>query len=266
MKPLLHVALVLASALAVAEDPAGLVAQLQKEYGGKVVSLRQYCRDAVVRFDAAGHVNCQQPPDSWSLDSALEVEQVAMLPGAVSFEGHRLGIVYDHKEEKPVYVRVNRRGTAIGALEGPASRETLLAAMRRMFLTADEMDADMRKNWRYYLEHPPGGKFDADKPPKVLSTDIQKFDASIEAPRAKETSDPAYTEQARKAGLQGIVRLWAVIDETGRVADLRIVRPLGLGLDEKAIEAVRRWKFKPATKDGKPVKVQINIDVSFRLE
>lgn len=59
--------------------------------------------------------------------------------------------------------------------------------------------------------------------------------------------------------------LSVVVDQQGRPRNIHIARSLGLGLDEKAIDAVKRWKFTPGTKDGIPVAVQVNVEVSFRL-
>ena len=77
--------------------------------------------------------------------------------------------------------------------------------------------------------------------------------------------EPQYSEEARKAKWQGAVLLSLVVDENGKPTSIKVVRPLGLGLDEKAIEAVTQWKFKPGTKEGKPVAVQAQIEVTFRL-
>jgi TonB family protein len=77
--------------------------------------------------------------------------------------------------------------------------------------------------------------------------------------------EPEYSEEARKAKFQGAVMLSIVIDETGKTRDVRVIRPLGLGLDEKAIEAVLRWRFKPSLKDGRAVAVSANVEVNFRL-
>jgi TonB family protein len=74
-----------------------------------------------------------------------------------------------------------------------------------------------------------------------------------------------YTEEARKAKYQGTVLLDVEIDVTGKVADIQKERSLGLGLDEKAIDAVQHWRFRPATKDGKPVGAKTQVEVSFRL-
>jgi periplasmic protein TonB len=87
----------------------------------------------------------------------------------------------------------------------------------------------------------------------------------VSAPRAVYSPDPEYSEEARKAKYQGTVVLWVVVGPDGRVHDLKVQRSLGLGLDEKALEAVRTWKFDPARKDGQAVAVQLNIEVSFRL-
>jgi len=77
--------------------------------------------------------------------------------------------------------------------------------------------------------------------------------------------EPEYSEEARKAKFQGTVLLFVIVDEKGNPRDIKIIRPLGLGLDQKAVEAVEKWKFSPGKKDGKPVAVQAQIEVNFRL-
>jgi TonB family protein len=87
----------------------------------------------------------------------------------------------------------------------------------------------------------------------------------VSAPIPIYKPEPAYSEEARKAKYQGTVVLWIVVDALGGVTDCRVVKPLGLGLDEKAVETVRTWKFKPALKNGTPVPVRVMVEVSFRL-
>ena len=94
---------------------------------------------------------------------------------------------------------------------------------------------------------------------------VFRVGGGVSAPRVVYQPDPEYSEEARKAKFQGTCVLWLVVGPDGRPRDLRVARSLGLGLDEKAIEAVKTWKFEPAMKDGKPVAVQINVEVSFRL-
>jgi TonB family protein len=87
----------------------------------------------------------------------------------------------------------------------------------------------------------------------------------VSAPKAVFSPDPEYSEEARKAKYQGVCVLWLVVGPDGKPRDVRVARTLGLGLDEKAIEAVKTWRFEPAVKDGRPVAVQINVEVTFRL-
>ncbi|MGH9522863.1 MAG: energy transducer TonB, partial [Terriglobales bacterium] len=94
---------------------------------------------------------------------------------------------------------------------------------------------------------------------------IFKVGGGVSAPRAIDTPDPEYSEEARKAKYQGTCVLWLIVGPDGRPRDVKVARSLGIGLDQKAIEAVRNWKFEPAMKDGKPVAVQINVEVNFRL-
>jgi periplasmic protein TonB len=94
---------------------------------------------------------------------------------------------------------------------------------------------------------------------------VFRVGGGVSAPKALFAPDPEYSEEARKAKYQGTCVLWLVVGPDGRPRDIHIARSLGLGLDEKAIEAVKNWKFEPAMKDGKPVAVQINVEVDFRL-
>jgi TonB family protein len=87
----------------------------------------------------------------------------------------------------------------------------------------------------------------------------------VSAPVAIFRVDPEYSEEARKAKYSGTAVLSIVVDTEGRARDIRVVKSLGMGLDEKAIQAVEKWKFTPAMKDGRPVNVRTFIEVDFRL-
>ena len=87
----------------------------------------------------------------------------------------------------------------------------------------------------------------------------------VSAPKPIYTPDPDYSEEARKSKYQGVVVLWMVIGPDGRPQDIKVARRLGMGLDEKAVEAVRTWRFKPAELNGHAVAVEMNVEVSFRL-
>jgi periplasmic protein TonB len=88
---------------------------------------------------------------------------------------------------------------------------------------------------------------------------------NISAPIPIYKPEPPYSEEARKAKYQGVVVLSIIVDAQGNVQDVRVVKPLGLGLDEKAQETVKTWKFKPALRNGAPVPVRVMVEVTFRL-
>jgi len=92
-----------------------------------------------------------------------------------------------------------------------------------------------------------------------------KIGGGVSPPSILYKVEPEYSEEARKAKFQGTVLLFVIVDEKGNPRDIKIIRPLGLGLDQKAVEAVEKWKFSPGKKDGKPVPVQAQIEVNFRL-
>jgi len=84
-------------------------------------------------------------------------------------------------------------------------------------------------------------------------------------PKPIRNPEPTYSPEARSAGVQGRVLLEIVIDEQGLPTQIRILSPLGYGLDERAQECIKKWRFTPGLKNGSPVKVVANIEVNFRL-
>jgi len=87
----------------------------------------------------------------------------------------------------------------------------------------------------------------------------------ISPPRALYDPEPEYSEEARKVKLQGSVVLSLVVDATGHPRNVNVARSLGMGLDEKAIQAVEKWKFAPGMKDGYPVATRVEVEVNFHL-
>jgi|SRR5579862_121303 len=109
---------------------------------------------------------------------------------------------------------------------------------------------------------------DPTKPPLPVPQDDKKLfriGGGVTPPKPLLRVDPSYSELARAAAYSGTVVVQIVVDSTGAPRDIRVIRSLGLGLDEKAIEAVSQWTFQPGMKDGQPVNVRATIEVNFRL-
>ena len=91
------------------------------------------------------------------------------------------------------------------------------------------------------------------------------FRDNVTQPTLLSKTEPEYSDEARKVKLQGMVLLRIVVDERGRVGDIVVTQGLGLGLDERAVAAVRKWRFRPGMRAGRPVPTTAIVQVSFRL-
>jgi protein TonB len=87
----------------------------------------------------------------------------------------------------------------------------------------------------------------------------------VTVPQVIFSPEPSFSDEARKAKAQGVVMLWLVVGKDGHPYNVRVGQSLGMGLDEKAMEAVNRWRFRPATLNGQPVATQIAVQVDFHL-
>jgi TonB family protein len=103
-------------------------------------------------------------------------------------------------------------------------------------------------------------------PPPPLSSAPLRVGGDVTRPEKLSGPTPQYTEIARRARIQGVVIVEAIIDKKGQVTDVRVIRPLPMGLDQAAADAVRQWRFRPATLNGKPVDVFYSLTVNFQLQ
>ncbi len=119
-------------------------------------------------------------------------------------------------------------------------------------------------------QEPPAAGAPSSAPVKVLNVcsdqQHQQPAPCATQPHPVFTPDPEYSKEARDAHYQGTCVLWVVLGADGNVHNIKVVRGLGHGLDKKAVETVKGWRFEPAQENGQPVAVQINVEVSFRLD
>ncbi len=94
---------------------------------------------------------------------------------------------------------------------------------------------------------------------------LRRIGGSVMPPVVLNAPTPQFSEQARAAKIGGSVLVYLEVDTNGAPRHVRVLRGVGMGLDEKAVEAVRQYKFKPATEDGQPVPVAMNVEVNFKV-
>jgi len=102
--------------------------------------------------------------------------------------------------------------------------------------------------------------------PPGPSTGPIQITGNVKAPERIFAPDPVYPEEARQAHVQGVVILQTIIDTLGKVTDIRVLKGLPSGLSEAAVDAVSKWKFNPATLDGKPVAVYYLVTITFSVQ
>jgi len=119
---------------------------------------------------------------------------------------------------------------------------------------------------RLTVDGPPADNESADSgPDRSFAGRIYRPGGDVSPPRLTFAPNPEYSKAARKAKLEGIVLLTLIVDENGSPRNVRVTRPLGMGLDENAVAAVQRYRFEPAMRDGNPVPARIAVEVNFRL-
>lgn len=260
--------------------------QLKAEYQGKVLTLRHFYEGPKLHFDSRGQIVGDTTIGPWTVDGQIKVKEIHLQGRTLELKGRRVFLFFD--------VTTNRMKDAIGIttsdpmskefpqfggeqwqefeksadvevalalVSAPKNEKEVVSAIDTVFLAPDDDLAEVvPESWQYFVPRQEG-KF------STFSTrdDVYKVGHDVSPPRAVYAPDPEYPEAARQASFQGTTLLWLVVTPDGSVRNVRIVRPRGLGLDEKAVEAVSIWKFEPARKDGRPVAVQINVEVTFRL-
>jgi protein TonB len=96
-------------------------------------------------------------------------------------------------------------------------------------------------------------------------TGVKNIGGGVIGPKITYQPEPEFSEEARKAKFMGVVTVSIIVDAQGRPQNVHVLRGVGMGLDEKAVEAVRQYRFKPATENGKPVAVYLNVEVNFEI-
>ena len=100
---------------------------------------------------------------------------------------------------------------------------------------------------------------------KPAEIKVYRVGNGVTLPKVEYREEPEFTDEARDKKIQGSVLLSFIVNAEGRPENIVVKRGLGYGLDENAIKSLRRWRFSPGMKDGKPVAVEANASITFRL-
>lgn len=291
-------------AMAPARSQAGenIEQHLRNQYAGKVFILRNFYSGQKLAYDSGGQLSGFANSGGWTVDGVVQIEDVRVSNHRLTLRAKRLrmgwpgkgGIspIEDAKEKKSKDVT---RTLEIEADVSAATADEADAMLAKIFLAPNDHFANLVPDyWKPCLIAALTGndslhyhcRLSAEflAIPGVASVSNSGLDPGLAAgskagrevfhvvrgngvtyAKAINNASPEFSEEARLAKYGGVVDLAFVVDESGGVRDIRIRSPLGVGLDEKAVEAVSKWTFRPGTKDGEPVAVEVNTDVSFNL-
>jgi len=259
--------------------------ELENKYADKILTLRQFYSGDHLRFDAHGELLGASPTGPWTMYGTLRVKEITFREGVVHIRGQRQFLFYD--PEKKILrdvALVTKQDSAhklfkvkkldewaedegvvdieIDCGPSPELADTVYA-VNQVFLSEDEPPRKVLPS--FWSEWTPVGTAKAVSPLLPGET-AYRVGQGISAPHPTYSPDPEYSDIARNVGYRdAIVVLWLIVDSTGVPDRVRIVKPAGLGLDEKAVDAVRTWKFDPAMSNGSPVPVQIKVEMTFKL-
>jgi TonB family protein len=226
---------------------------LNYKYKNQILALRSPLTAGDQKFDSAGHPVKPAPKSGWLIYGGIYVEKLNLSPDTLRLEGPRAASATNKRDGKPMLVRFSKSQRIEIHLDQPLkSVDDADAVMARVFFPSADAAVHAWPEFRRADDNTPDDQ-------------IYHVGNGTSLPRATYTPEPEFSEEARHARFQGIVVMKVVVNKTGNIVRIKLERSLGKGLDQNAMEGVKQWRFEPATRDGRPVAVEMNIEVSFNL-
>lgn len=225
---------------------------LSHKYKKQVLALRSPFTHGIQKFNSQGQPMESPPKGPWLLYGGIHIDKVNLSADTLSLQGPRVGFSGE-KNGKPAAISLSKTVHVEIHLDQPLkSADEAEAILNRVFFLGGDSKDHSKPEFRRIDD-------------TTSVEPIYKVSDGAIAPRATYTPEPVFSEAARHDRFQGTVILQIVVDKTGHVARVRLERALGYDLDDNAMEGVKVWRFEPATKDGQPVAIVMNIEVSFNL-
>jgi TonB family protein len=244
---------------------------LSSTYKGKHFLLRNFYVGNDLEYDQDGILRSGKAIQGpWTL-AGIEIAGVAITTQGLEIVGDRLGVLY--RDEHPRFVKIGRFKIRVArpvtSKDTDAALDPILA---KIFIKTEEEDLRslVPEYWRYYLAGTDSKSRSAAWQASIEESKVRTFNGpgasadKLAPPRVLNSPDPKYTNEAVSHHIEGVSNLGVVVDAKGAPVKIAILQPLGMGLDEQAVLAVAKWKFRPPTSNGEPVQAQINIEITFR--
>jgi len=232
--------------------------------------LRGLWRNDDLHFDSDGKLIGDSDRTSFTL-SGIEITKIKVEKDHLQLHGHRIGLELDGSSPVRVPLRV---GTLRSSREEEVNVGVAMPASQDYSSTIDsiftESIADFVPSlppwWQPYAhKHLLATSVAYDPYVSSRTGALTRFGHEVVLPAPLGNKEPEFNTYAKLLMFKGIAVIHLTIDKNGAPSKLSIKRPLGLGLDEQAIETVNSWLFIPATQNGKPVSVEVDMEVNFQI-
>jgi TonB family protein len=277
--------------------------RLRDEYGGKFLLLRNFYRGDSLRYDISGQILKTALSGDWTVDGLVQVEDLKASNSRLTIYARRLHLgwlagsfsdVQGAKDQKsPEDESARHLRIEVDFSPGQVTADDAKTALAKVFLTSQDRFAELvptywepcvlaalsgKDSQKYNgchfskaflgvpgVAYSPENASNLEAPVPKSAQEVFHIGQGVTRPKPLKTPDPEFGPEARRAGYQGVVTLLFLVNTAGDVSNVRILSPLGCGLDRRAVERVAGWKFSPATKDGEPVAVELTAEVDFHL-
>jgi len=271
---------------------AGALAQdqlLKDKLVGKTFVICNFYSEPLLRYDASGNIRHHAQTGDWTT-AYFKIEKESVSSSGLELKGRRLALGYDKKKDGLVFFSLEPLSIKVeDLLAGSLNEQKIDELAHQLFVDLKSepdrvpdywrdlvsgnvaIDIDEKGHKSYRLKNmarapqplPSDAAFVAANSPQGVP--IYRVGGKVTRPELLNKRDPEYSELARRLRFEATTVLLLVLGETGEIESIAVIRPAGLGLDESAVQAVKSWTFKPATLDGKPVKVTVSVEVSYSL-
>lgn len=228
---------------------------LKKSYENHVLGVRYAIHAGEQKFDAAGHPVNDAAAPAWEIYGGIFIQKLTLSDAALRIDGLR-GVLDEHAKANHGVTQLSKSIRFILQLDHPvSSADEAAAVLNRVFYVDDHNPEHVKPEYRRTRDST------LNEPVFTFS----KEDVSVTAPKPVDTPEPVMNDLARRERIQGTLLFTIVVDKKGTISDIKTDKALGYGLEENAVESLKKWRFKPATRNGEPVALRFPVEVTFHL-
>jgi TonB family protein len=238
-------------------DRVALEAKLQKVLQGKVAVLRTFYTSDELNFDSQGNLKGLSRIGPWTFYGRVEIDSVQLTDNSLIIKAKRNVVKWEESASEFTNYTLNHAAHITIDLAPGYDEATLAATIDKVFLSRQQRLSDIVPDyWKELLTTERNRRAKQDQEKAQIMKDVEAVGQGISQPRLQSSSQGIQISRATFTDLTAnTLALSFIVDEKGDVRNVQIEKPVGLGKDDEIATIIKKWKFNPAMKDGKPVPV-----------